>query len=152
MLGRRSVQSTDLAFALLAANPFGGLLVAIPFAILKLHYPAWLATAIGAPLAYLQVLVVDASWTLLARIPGWQGFLERRRSPRVARLVAARGAFWLTFLATPILGPWLVMAFMRFAQVRQRRVALPILASLACTAAALACACALVPRAFSAGR
>jgi hypothetical protein len=40
------------------------------------------------------------------------------------------------------------MAFMRYAQVRQRRVALPILASLACTAAAVALACALAPRAF----
>jgi len=146
------VHSTDLAFALLAANPFGGLLVAIPFAMLKLHYPAWVATAMGAPLAYLQVVVVDASWSWLARIPGWQRFLERRRSPRVARLVASRGAFWITFVVTPLLGPWLVMAFMRYAQVDQRRVALPIFASLACTAAALACACAIVPRAFSAGR
>lgn len=147
-----NVHSTDLAFALLAANPFGGLLVAIPFAVLKLHYPAWVATAIGAPLAYLQVVIVDTSWSLLARIPGWQRFLERQRSPRVARLVASRGAFWITFVATPLLGPWLVMAFMRYAQVDQRRVALPIFASLACTAAALACACAIVPRAFSAGR
>ena len=146
------MHSTDLAFALLAANPFGGLLVAIPFAMLKLHYPAWVATAMGAPLAYLQVVVVDASWSWLARIPGWQRFLERRRSPRVARLVASRGAFWITFVVTPLLGPWLVMAFMRYAQVDQRRVALPIFASLACTAAALACACAIVPRAFSAGR
>jgi hypothetical protein len=97
-------------------------------------------------------VVVDTSWSLLARIPGWQRFLERRRSPRVARLVASRGAFWITFVATPLLGPWLVMAFMRYAQVDQRRVALPIFASLACTAAALACACAFVPRAFSAGR
>src|ERR1700691_4526013 len=120
MLGRRSVHSTDLAFALLAANPFGGLLVAIPFAMLKLHYPAWVATAMGAPLAYLQVVVVDASWSWLARIPGWQRFLERRRSPRVARLVASRGAFWITFVVTPLLGPWLVMAFMRYAQVDQR--------------------------------
>jgi hypothetical protein len=41
------------------------------------------------------------------------------------------------------------MAFMRYAQVEQRRVALPILASLACTAAILASACVLVPRAFA---
>jgi hypothetical protein len=146
------MRPTDLAFALLAANPFGGLLVAIPFAILKLHYPTWLAIAVGTPLAYLQVVVVDAAWSLLARIPGWGRLLEKRRSPRVARLVASGGAFWLTFLATPLLGPWLVMAFMRYAQVGQRRVALPILASLACTAAALAWACALAPRAFAAAR
>jgi hypothetical protein len=147
-----NVHSGDLAFALLAANPFGGLLVAIPFAVLKLHYPAWVAATMGAPLAYLQVIVVDTSWSLLARIPAWQRLLERKRSPRVARLVASRGAFWITFIATPLLGPWLVMAFMRYAQVEQRRVALPIFASLACTAATLACACAIVPHAFSAGR
>jgi hypothetical protein len=142
------MHSTDLAFALLATNPFGGLLVAIPFAVLKLHYPIWLATAVGAPLAYLQVVVVDAGWSLLARIPGWQRFIERRRNPRIRRLVASRGAFWITFFATPLVAPWLVMAFMRYAQVGQRRVALPILASLACTAAALAWVCVLAPRAF----
>jgi hypothetical protein len=146
------MQSTDLAFALLAANPLGGLLVAIPFAVLKLHYPAWLAIAVGAPLAYLQVAVVDLSWSLLDGVPGWRRLLERRRSPRVARLVDSRGAFWITFFATPLLGPWLVMAFMRYAKVGQRRVALPILASLACTAAVLAGACALIPHAFAAGR
>jgi xanthosine utilization system XapX-like protein len=146
------MRPTDLAFALLAANPFGGLLVAIPFAILKLHYPTWLAIAVGTPLAYIQVPVVDATWSLLARIPSWGRLLEKRRSPRVARLVAARGAFWITFLATPFLGPWLVMAFMRYAHVGQRRVALPILAALACTAAALAWACILAPRMFAAMR
>jgi hypothetical protein len=143
------MDSPDLAFALLAANPFGGLLVAIPFAVLKLHYPTWLATVVGAPLAYFQVVVVDAGWSLLARIPGWQRFIERRRSARIGRLVASRGGFWITFFATPIVAPWLVMAFMRYAQVRQRRVALPILGSLACTAAILAWACVLVPRAFA---
>jgi hypothetical protein len=143
------MRSTDLAFVLLAANPFGGLLVAIPFAVLKLHYSMWRATGVGAPLAYLQVAAVDAGWSLLARIPGWRRFLDRRRSPRVGRLVASQGAFWITFFATPLLGPWLVMAFMRYAQVEQRRVALPILASLACTAVALAWACVLAPRAFT---
>jgi len=143
------MDSTDLAFVLLAANPFGGLLVAIPFAVLKLHYPMWLATVVGAPLAYFQVVVVDAGWSLLARIPGWQRFIERRRSARIGRLVASRGGFWITFFATPIVAPWLVMSFMRYAQVRQRRVALPILGSLACTAAILAWACVLVPRAFA---
>jgi hypothetical protein len=143
------MRSTDLAFALLAANPFGGLLVAIPFAVLRLRYPIWLAIAVGAPLAYLQVAVVDVGWSWLARIPGWRRFLDRRRSPRVERLVASRGGFWVTFLATPFLGPWLVMAFMRYAHVAQRRVALPILASLACTAAVLALACALAPGVFA---
>jgi hypothetical protein len=146
------MRATDLAFALLAANPFGGLLVAIPFAILKLHYPTWLAVVVGTPLAYLQVPVVDAAWSFLARFPAWCRLLERRRSPQVTRLLESRGAFWVTFLATPVLGPWLVMAFMRYAQVGQRRVALPILAALACTAAALAWVCVLAPRAFAAAR
>ncbi len=139
--------SGDVAFAALAANPLGGLLVAIPFAVLKLHYPTWLAIALGTPLAYLQVVVVDAAWSTLVRIPSWRRFLARRRSARVERLVASRGAFWLTFAATPLLGPWLVMALMRYAQVSQRRVALPILMALACLATALALACTLGPRA-----
>jgi hypothetical protein len=143
------MSSHDLVFALLAANPVGGLLVAIPFGVLKLHYPTWLAVTSGTPLAYLQVAVVDGGWTALARIPGWRRFLDRRRSARVERLVASRGAFWITFAATPLLGPWLVMAFMRYAQVEQRRVALPILVSLACTAVAVALACTWVPTAFA---
>ncbi len=143
------MSSGDLAFVLLAANPFGGLLVAIPFAALKLGYPIWLSVCAGAPLAYLQVPAVDLAFGLLARAPAWTRMLERRRSPRVERLLASRGGFWITFLATPFLGPWLVMAFMRYAHVGQRRVALPILAALASTAAVLAIACALVPRAFS---
>jgi hypothetical protein len=141
--------SQDVVFALLAANPFGGLLVAIPFAVLKLHYPAWLAIGAGTPLAYLQVAVVDTAWSALVRIPAWRRLLDRRRSPRVERLVASRGAFWITFAATPFLGPWLVMALMRYAQVRQRRVALPILASLACIAVAAALVCTVAPRAFA---
>jgi hypothetical protein len=142
------MDSHPLAFALLAANPVGGLLVAIPFGVLRLHYPAWLAIALGTPLAYVQVAVVDLGWSVLVRIPGWRRFLDRRRSVRVERLLASRGGFWITFAATPFLGPWLVMAFMRYAQVGQRRVALPILASLACTAVAVALVCTFAPCAF----
>ncbi len=125
-------------FALLAANPFGGLLIAVPFALLQLHYPVWLAVTLGTPLAYLQVIAIDASWTLLARIDRWQRFLDRRRSPRVERLVASGGAFWITFCAAPFIGPWLVMSFMRWARISQRKVALPILLSLLATALAVA--------------
>jgi len=142
------VNAQDLTFALLAANPFGGLLIAVPFSVLELHYPAWLAIALGAALAYLQVPAIDLAWTTLSRIPWFCRFLERRRSPRVERLLAARGAFWVTFLATPFLGPWVVMAFMRYAHVRQRRVALPILSALACTAGVVAALSELAPRAF----
>jgi hypothetical protein len=140
--------SSDVAFAALAANPLGGLLVAVPFAILKLHYPPWVAAAVGTPLAYLQVFVVDLGFGLLAKIPCWLPFLERRRSARIQRLVASRGAFWVTFLATPFLGPWLVMAFMRYSQVPQRRVALPIFLALATTATVVAALAAFVPRVF----
>ena len=142
------MSSGDLTFALLAANPVGGLLVAVPYAMLRLHYPIWLTVVAGTPLAYLQVLAVDASWTLLARIPAWQRFLERRRSPRIERLVASGGGFWITFCATPFVGPWLVMSFMRWARVPQRRVALPILMALFATAVAVAVASA-VPAALS---
>jgi hypothetical protein len=138
----------DLTFALLAANPVGGLLVAVPYGMLRLHYPIWLTLVAGTPLAYLQVLAIDASWTLLARIPTWQRFLERMRSSRIERLVASGGGFWITFCATPFVGPWLVMSFMRWARVPQRRVALPILMALFATAAAVAVASA-VPRALS---
>jgi hypothetical protein len=140
----------DLTFAVLAANPFGGLLIAIPFALLRLHYPIWLAVALGTPLAYFQVIAIDASWTLLARIDRWQRFLDRRRSPRVERLVASRGGFWITFCATPFIGPWLVMSFMRWARVPQRKVALPILLALFATALAVAAATAM-PRMWMAG-
>lgn len=139
----------ELSFVLLAVNPFGGLLVAIPFAILELHYPAWVATLVGTPLAYVQVAVVDLAWTVLGRWPAWGRFVLARRSKRIERIVASGGGFWVTFLATPFVGPWLVMAFMRYAQVRQRRIAAPILCALLCTAAALAVACDLVPRAFN---
>jgi hypothetical protein len=140
--------SLDIAFYALATNPIGGLLAAIPFAIFKLHYPAWRAVAIGVPLAYVQVLVIDAAWGLLAKVPSWTRLLERRRSPRVERLMAARGGFWITFLATPFVGPWLVMAFMRYARVTQLRVAVPILAALAVTAIGLAAGCVWIPTLF----
>jgi hypothetical protein len=142
-------QRLILAFIVLAANPFGGLLVAIPFAIFTLLWPAWLVVLTGVPLAYLQVVVVDVGWESLARIGGWQRFLERRRSPRVERLVASGGGFWITFFATPLIGPWLVMAFMRYAQVRQRRVALPIVLALSCSAVVIASLCVMVPQLFA---
>lgn len=138
----------DLAFVTLAVNPVGGLLVAIPFATFQLGYPGWLSVVAGVPLAYVQVAVLDLLWAQLARIPAWHRFLERRRSPRIERLTASRGNFWLTLLLAPLIGPWLVMAFMRYAQVPQRRVALPILLGLGWSAAGIAAACALVPWVF----
>jgi hypothetical protein len=142
----------DIAYAALAANPVGGLLVAIPFAILELHYPLWVTVVTGVPLAYLQVLVVDLGWNAFAQIPAWKRFLDRRRSTRVERLVDGGGAFWITFVATPFLGPWLVMAFLRYAQVRQSRVAFPILAALTATALVVGVICVVVPDFFAARR
>jgi hypothetical protein len=133
----------------LAVNPLGGLIAAIPFAILVLKWPAWVVVAAGVPLAYVQVVVVDVAWGSLARIQAWKDFLERRRSPRVERLVASGGRFWITFFATPLLGPWLVMAFMRYAHVRHGRVALPIALGLLCTAVVLATLSMAVPELFA---
>jgi xanthosine utilization system XapX-like protein len=135
-----------LAFVAMAINPIGGLLIAIPFAVLELRYPPWFALLVGVPLAYVQVLVVDFAWTALARIRGWGAWLERRRSPRVDRLVESRGSFWLTLLLSPVVGPWLVMAFMRYGGVPQRRVALPILLGLSWTGALITLASVWAPR------
>jgi hypothetical protein len=136
----------DLSFAVLAINPIGGLAIAIPFAVFGLHHPAWLAWVVGLPLAYVQVLAVDLLWTQLVKLRGLSGFLERRRSPKVERLVASRGSFWLTMLLSPFIGPWLVMAFMRFAQVPHRKVALPLFLGLAWNSGAVAAACAWLPQ------
>jgi hypothetical protein len=138
----------DVAFAALAVNPIGGLLVAIPFAIFKLGYPAWVSIAAGVPLAYVQVLVVDGAWSTLARIEAWHRFLERQRSPRVERLLASRRRFWATFLLSPMIGPWLVMAFMRYAKVPHRSVALPLLLGLLASATVIATLCTFAPRLF----
>lgn len=136
----------DLAFAALALNPIGGLTAAIPFGVFKLHQPAWLLWMVGMPLAYVQVIAVDVFWSQLVRWPWWNGFLARRRSPRVERLVNSNGSFWLTALLSPFIGPWLVMAFMRYAQVPHRRVALPLFLGLAWNSGAVALGCVFLPR------
>jgi hypothetical protein len=138
----------DLAFVVFAVNPVGGILVAIPFAMLKLGYPAWLAVAASVPLAYVQVIVVDLGWDRLLRSRLFLRCLERQRSPRTERLMASGGAFWSTLVFSPLLGPWVVMAFMRYAQVPQRRIALPVFLAILGTALAVAISCALVPRWF----
>ncbi|MFI5297625.1 MAG: hypothetical protein ACHREM_05955 [Polyangiales bacterium] len=129
-------------------NPIGGLIVAIPFGVFSLHYPAWLAWVIGVPLAYVQVVAIDVFWSQLVRLRWWRAFLERRRSPWVEKVVASKGGFWLTLVVSPLIGPWLVMAFMRYAQVRHRTVALPLFMGLAWSGGVLAFACAFLPRLF----
>jgi hypothetical protein len=139
------VSGGDLAFIVLATNPFGGLLFAIPLALFTLQYPVWLAVAAGVPLAYLQVVAVDVGWASLNQWPWWRRQLERRRSARLERLMASGGAFWPVVVLAPLLGPWVVMACMRYAQVPQRHVALPILLGLTWNASAIAAACVFVP-------
>ena len=90
-----------LSFALLAANPVGGLLVAIPFAVLKLDYAPWVTVAVGLPLAYIQVFVIDLGWNQLEKLGWWRRILEKSRGKWADKLVASRGAFWVTFAATP---------------------------------------------------
>lgn len=139
----------DVAFVLLAINPVGGLLVAIPLALLQLGYPLWLAVVTGVPLAYVQVLAVDLGWSVLSRWTWWSRLLERRRSPRIERLMASGGAFWPIALVTPFVGPWAVMAFMRYARVPQRHVAAPILLALTLVALAVGAICLWVPGWFA---
>jgi hypothetical protein len=143
--------SSLITFALLAANPVGGLTVAIPVALLKLDFSPVPTVAVGVPLAYLQVLVVDACWSWLEKLGWWRRLIERSRGRWAERLVSARGAFWVTFVSTPILGPWLVMALMRWAGVGQRRVAFAILSSLTVASSVIAALCVFVPSLLEGG-
>ena len=120
----------DLTYLLLGINPFGGIVTSIPYGLLVQEYSLWFVLLSSPPMAYVQVIAVDLGWGLLMRWGWWRRLLERRRSPRVERLMAGRGGFWATFVTAPVLGPWAVMAFMRYARVPQRRVALPILLSM----------------------
>ncbi len=134
-----------LAYILLAMNPIGGLPIAIPFAMLKLGYSAWLTFAIAVPCVYVQVIVIDVCWNQLNRWGRWRAMFEKRRSPRLERLVSSGGAFVPTMIIAPIVGPWVVMAFMRYVQVPQRKVALPILVGMSGLASILIALCALAP-------
>lgn len=138
-----------MSYVALAILPVGGILLAVPLALLHLDYPIWLVLLTAPALAYIQVLIVDLGWSALERWPWWRRVLERRRSRRVERLVESRGAFWATFFAAGLISPWVVMAFMRYARLPQRRVALPIyLAMLTVTIVATAI-CVFVPEWFS---
>ena len=139
------MQSGDWAFVVLSINPFGGLLVSIPLGYFHLHYPAWICFAAGVPLAYVQVVVVDGAWSFLDARPWWRRMLEKRRSARIEKLVQGGAAFWPTLVIAPLVGPWLVMAFMRYAQIPQRRVALPILLGLGWGAALIIAVCIFLP-------
>ena len=133
-------------FLALAVNPFGGLLFAIPYAQAVLHVSPWWAALIGWPFAYVQVLIVDVLWKTLARIGWWQRLIERRRTPRLERMVSSPYMFWLILVFAPFIGPWLVMAVMRYANVPHRRIALPMALSLGWNAMGIAFLCIYAPR------
>ncbi len=144
-----AVDAIDLSYVALAILPVGGILIAVPLALLHLNYPIWLVLLTAPALAYIQVLVVDLGWSALERWPRWRSMLERRRSRRVERLVESKGAFWATFVAAGLISPWVVMAFMRYARLPQRRVALPIYLSMLTVTIIVAAICVFVPGWFS---
>ena len=135
----------SLSYVALAINPLGGLPIAIPFAMFALHYPGWLVFVIGVPCNYVQVYAVDAGWNRLNQWARFRRMFEGARSPRIERLVASRGAFWPTAALAPLVGPWVVMAFMRYANVPQRKVAAPILLGIVVQAIVLAAICTYAP-------
>jgi len=133
-------------FVVLAINPFGGLLLAIPYAKAVIGMSPWWAATFGLPLAYTQVVFVDGLWEVLQRVEWWRRLVERKRTPRLERMASSRYMFWLILVLAPIVGPWLVMAVMRYANVPHRRVALPMALSLGWNATAIALLCVYVPR------
>lgn len=139
------MQGGDWAFVGLAINPLGGLWLAIPLAYFHLKYPAWLCVLAGVPLAYVQVAAVDLAWEFLDARPWWRPMIEKRRSARIERMLAGQGTFWGSFILAPLLGPWIIMAFMRYAQVPQRKVALPIVLGMCWIAVLITSLCVFLP-------
>jgi len=134
-----------VGFVLTAINPWGGMFVAMPIALFKLDWPAWLAVIIGIPLGYVQVVVVDVLWERLMRWPWWVQMLEKRRSERLTNLLARDDAkLWLGVFGV-WMGPWLVAAFARFSGHEVRRVALPLLFGISYVTIGVAVACKLAP-------
>jgi hypothetical protein len=134
-----------LGFVVLSINPVGGVLISIPLAVFTLKWSPWPAAALGAPLAYVQVLVVDLFWDGLHRWGFFRRQLERARSPLAERLLNSHGAFWPTLLIAPVIGPWLVMSLMRYARVPQKHVGPPILLGLFLWCFLIAAACRFAP-------
>lgn len=125
-------------FVALAINPFGGLLIAIPYAKGVLGVSPWLAALVGWPLAYVQVVFVDLLWKTLRRIPWWERLIERKRTPRLERMASSPYMFWMILAFATFLGPWLVMAIMRYANVPHRKIAVPMALSIGWNAAGIA--------------
>ncbi|HEY6880443.1 MAG TPA: hypothetical protein VI299_20610 [Polyangiales bacterium] len=132
-------------FVLACVNPFGGMFVAIPIAIFKLDWPAWLAVLLSVPLAYMQVATVDLMWERLQAWPWWVGMIEKRQSPRLSALLARDDAkLWLALLGVWA-GPWLVTAVARYSGHKVGRVALPLLFGITYVAVGTALACTYAP-------
>lgn len=132
-------------FVLAAVNPFGGMFVALPIAIFKLAWPAWLAVVVAVPLGYVQVIVVDVLWERLLDWPWFMQMIEKRRSERLTNMLARDDAkLWLALLGV-WLGPWLVTAFARFSGHSVGRVALPLLFGLTYLGIGTAAVCKLAP-------
>lgn len=130
-------------------NPIAGLLASVPWAILKLHYPLWVVIVSGPPLAYVQVIVADLLYSALRRLSYVNRLLEKKRSPWVEKLLASNGSFLTVFIATPLVGPWLVILVMRYANIGQRQVAIPILLALTFVALSIGVLCTTLPSFFS---
>ena len=111
---------------------------AIPYAKAVMDLSPWLAALIGWPLAYTQVLVVDIFWVGLNKWGWFHRLVERKRTPRLERMASSKYMFWIIAAFGCFIGPWLVMAVMRWARVPHRRIAIPLLISLAWNAAGIA--------------
>jgi hypothetical protein len=133
-------------FVVLAINPFGGLIFAIPYAKAVLDLSPWLAAVIGWPLAYAQVVVVDVFWVGLNECEWFHRLVERKRTPRLEHMASSKYLFWLIAAFGAVIGPWLVMAVMRWARVPHRRIAAPLSISLGWNAALIAFLTVYAPR------
>ena len=119
-----------LAYVLVGLNPFGGLFLAIPLALFKLHYPTAVALFLSVALSFVQVLVVDFFWERLASWDAFVKFVDGKRSERLEGYLKSRWAGPWIALISPWVGPWLIMALARFAQMRLRQVGPALFAGL----------------------
>jgi hypothetical protein len=116
-----------LFFALQSVNPIAGILASIPVAILSFKWHPLVVAGFAVPLCYTQVIAVDFFWNRLIAWKKFADFLEKKRNPQIEKLGASKGAFVSTAIISPLIGPWVVMGFMKYAGVPQRKVGLPIL-------------------------
>ena len=137
------------SFVFFSVWPVPGIVASIPLAILKLDYPPLIVPLVATPLAFIQVLLVDVAWTQLQRLKPVRNVLEKKRSPRLDRILQSGGSFWPVFLGTPFLGPGLVMIFMRYANISLKKVGVPIFLSIFAVALVLTALCVFIPAWFT---